>query len=367
MDNTKFKIILLISSLPPPDGGVSSLTEIMMRTEPRRPYFYKLINTSIWPRVLFDDTPFNFAELKRLLRIITSTYKVLHRDKPSLLHFNFTPSRVSLPRDFLLVLIARHFHTPIAIHFHGDLVNTAGSYGFIRLSLLKFILNHSNVNILLNKHSFDKAKQMASNIPARYLPNFVERTPNNPNLSKQPSQPFPLTVFVGGISEGKGVSELLKAAILVDKMRFKFIGNFTSGMKLKCNEILIKNNLIDRVEFCGGINHQQVLHEMWQSDIFCLPSHKEGFPITVLEAMACGLPVIGTDVGAIPDLIEDGRGGFLSPVRDVEALANNLIKLRDNPVLCNQMGAYNKQKIELNYTYDVIKEKLALIYDEFCI
>jgi glycosyltransferase involved in cell wall biosynthesis len=83
---------------------------------------------------------------------------------------------------------------------------------------------------------------------------------------------------------------------------------------------------------------------------------------TLLEAMACGTPVIGTDVASIPEVIEDGVTGYLVPPNDPAALGQALIKLRDNPALAAEMGAAGRARVEQRFTWDAVVERCLEIY-----
>ncbi|MDY6843678.1 MAG: glycosyltransferase family 4 protein [Thermodesulfobacteriota bacterium] len=81
-------------------------------------------------------------------------------------------------------------------------------------------------------------------------------------------------------------------------------------------------------------------------DILLVPSVREGFGLTIAEAMACGLPVVASNCSAIPELIENEKGGFLCPVGDVNAFAEKINVLADSPKLRREMGEYNRAKVE---------------------
>jgi glycosyltransferase involved in cell wall biosynthesis len=94
-----------------------------------------------------------------------------------------------------------------------------------------------------------------------------------------------------------------------------------------------------------------------QMDILLMPTVREGFGLAVAEAMACGLPVVASNCSAIPELIDDGKGGFLCPVGDVNAFAEKINLLADSPKLRREMGEYNRAKVEKMFTLDrMIKE-----------
>jgi len=94
-----------------------------------------------------------------------------------------------------------------------------------------------------------------------------------------------------------------------------------------------------------------------QMDILVMPSVREGFGLAVAEAMACGLPVVASNCSAIPELIDDGKGGFLCPVGDVNQFAERINQLADSPALRKEMGEYNRAKVEKMFTLDrMVKE-----------
>jgi len=82
-----------------------------------------------------------------------------------------------------------------------------------------------------------------------------------------------------------------------------------------------------------------------QSSVLVLPSIEEGFGVVIAEAMACGVPVIATPNTAAPDLIRDGVDGFIVPIRDVGALTDRLLALRNQPDLRQEMGMAARERI----------------------
>jgi glycosyltransferase involved in cell wall biosynthesis len=84
----------------------------------------------------------------------------------------------------------------------------------------------------------------------------------------------------------------------------------------------------------------------------------------VAEAMACGLPVIASDCSAIPELIDNGKGGFLCSVGDVKAFAEKINLLADSPKLRKQMGEYNRARVEKLFTLDRMVKKYRELFDE---
>ena len=111
----------------------------------------------------------------------------------------------------------------------------------------------------------------------------------------------------------------------------------------------------DRVAFLG--DRLDVPDLLARSQIFVLSTHYEGAPISILEAMRCGLPVIATNVNGIPEQVTDGVTGVLVPHQDVTALTNAISSLSANPLTRQQMGDAGKSKFLKEFTVEQMVEK----------
>jgi glycosyltransferase involved in cell wall biosynthesis len=99
-------------------------------------------------------------------------------------------------------------------------------------------------------------------------------------------------------------------------------------------------------------------------DILLMPTVREGFSLSVLEAMASGLPVVASDCSSLPEQIDNGNGGFLCPVGDVNAFAEKINFLADSPKLRREMGEYNRAKVEKMFTLDRMVKEYQELFDE---
>jgi L-malate glycosyltransferase len=99
------------------------------------------------------------------------------------------------------------------------------------------------------------------------------------------------------------------------------------------------------------------------SDILISPTVREGLSLAILEAMACGLPVVASDCSSLPELIDDGKGGFLCPVGDTGAFAERINLLASTPELRRQMGEYNRAKVEKMFTLERMVSEYRGIFD----
>jgi len=97
-------------------------------------------------------------------------------------------------------------------------------------------------------------------------------------------------------------------------------------------------------------------------DIFVLPSGQESFGIAFLEAWACGKPVVGARIGAIPSVIDEGRDGLLAAYQDASDLARAIVELLANPQRRAQMGGAGRRKVLGNYTWEIVTDRLRSVY-----
>lgn len=122
--------------------------------------------------------------------------------------------------------------------------------------------------------------------------------------------------YVGRMTKEKGILNLVDAIHLIDS-HFMLIGD---GPLLET----VKHKVNGRAEVCGWVEHDELASHLNEMRLLVIPSEYEGLPTVMLEAMACGVPVLATSVGAIPDLINDGENGFVMPNNEPACIAENI-------------------------------------------
>lgn len=143
----------------------------------------------------------------------------------------------------------------------------------------------------------------------------------------------PLLVgYIGRLSEEKGILNFVEALPMLfnwdrQDIQIKIIGD---GPLFENIEVSLNNHKItNRVEMAGWISHDQLPNILNNLRLIVVPSFTEGLPNIILEAMACGTPVLATTVGAIPDVIKDGKTGFLMKNNSPEEIVDNIIRVLD--------------------------------------
>jgi len=123
-----------------------------------------------------------------------------------------------------------------------------------------------------------------------------------------------------------------------------------------------KQSLSDNIIPLGRMDHEQLAALYSRCDIFLFPTRMEGLSLTVLEAMACGAPVVTTDCCSMPELIVNGKGGFLCQQDSVGDFAAKIKELTENISLRKQMGNFNRARVEQLFTLDKMAEGYLEIY-----
>jgi glycosyltransferase involved in cell wall biosynthesis len=165
----------------------------------------------------------------------------------------------------------------------------------------------------------------------------------------------------------KGVFDILKAVPLVQKhcsdVKFYLAGQEDRlGEQSRIDRACAETKLNGAVQFLGLVSGQAKLDLFLRASVFVLPSYGENLPYALLEAMGAGLPVVATPVGAIPELVEDGRNGFLIPPGDYQALAARIVRLLEDASLRAAMSRANVERIRASYLPEVAATQFDAIY-----
>jgi glycosyltransferase involved in cell wall biosynthesis len=188
------------------------------------------------------------------------------------------------------------------------------------------------------------AQHSAPRVEMSVIPNGIDAEKYRPSLNSAEPHRVRL-LFVGRLSVQKDLATLVTALSLVAQrtpdVELRIVGDGPERERLqqKVNEL----RLTSRVTFCGWVGKNQIVECYQHADVFVLPSLYEGMPNVVLEAMACGLPIVATNIAGSNELVEDGVNGFLVPVRDSAALAEGLHALAQDASLRRGMGLASRQ------------------------
>jgi len=230
-------------------------------------------------------------------------------------------------------------------------------------TLSKFAVNLSNKIIAITPWELEFFKKYKLNKPI-IIPNgvnnlFFEKIKNN--FKKNLNIKGKIVLFFGRLNITKGVDKLILAAKEILKERrdiyFLIIGP-DEGIKNDLIRLINKNK---NILLLDPIYDRKKIAEMYQaSDIYVLPSYREGLPLTLFEAMASGLPIIASPVNGIPYEMNENNGIFVN-YGDIQGLKQAILKILANPNLARKY-ALNNKKTALKYKWDLIYQRTLELY-----
>jgi glycosyltransferase involved in cell wall biosynthesis len=175
----------------------------------------------------------------------------------------------------------------------------------------------------------------------------------------------PLIGVIARLSNVKGLDVLIKAMPLILKeipsANLMIAGQGPEETALK--KLTQDLSLTNQVHFKSTVNQTREL--LCTFDVFVMPSLMEGLGLSVMEAQACGIPVVASRVGGLVDLIEDGKSGYLVAVNDLGALANRIIEVLQNPQQSKIMAQEARSKIEQHFSAEKMLNQTLEVYEQY--
>lgn len=269
----------------------------------------------------------------------------------------------SVYRKSVLMLICRAFRVPVILHIHGgDLDRFCADLDKVRLSALRWIVAGVSEVIVLGEYwrSFVVSTLAVPRERVTILYNAVPR----PVLAagKAPRKRCEI-LFLGMVWKEKGVGELLTALSLPVVSRANWHLTIAGiGDIPHYRQQARRLRIADRVDFVGWMDEAGTQRLLEAADILVLPSHFECFPMAVIEAMAYGLAIVVTPVGAVQEAITDEETGLLVPVGDSDGLARAIARLLDDPVLRQRLGVHARARFCQSFDLDIFERRIRQIY-----
>lgn len=182
----------------------------------------------------------------------------------------------------------------------------------------------------------------------------------NEILRAKPEQTPPRIVMVARFEHPKDHGLLIRALSRNKDIPWtlELVGD--GPLRPEVEQLTASLGLMHRVEFVGTRN--DVPERLAKAQILALVSRWEGFPLTILEGMRAGLPIVASDVGGVREAVSDGRTGFLTPRGDVDTLATKLRILLGNAELRKRMGVLGRNKFQEHFTFDHMFRKTLDVY-----
>lgn len=209
---------------------------------------------------------------------------------------------------------------------------------------------------LVKEYNMEKYRNKIS-IAHRHFLDF-----NKFKIEKPLSERDNLLGYIGRLSQEKGILNFVEAMTKVLEMRddIGFLIGGDGPLRTKVEQCVNAENLNSKARFVGWIPHDDLPKCLNDLKLLVLPSYTEGLPNIMLEAMACGTPVLATPVGAIPDVIKHEETGFIMEDNSPECIASNVLRVLSQPNL-EEIAKNAHALVEKEYTYEAAVEKYRSI------
>lgn len=346
--------------LPPPYYG----SNIAVKDLVSSPQLIQEFELNVLPiSYNFDTEGVGRFKLKKIFLIFKFFFFILIKSfqKYDLVYYVPAVKGFAFIRDFFLLLPLKLSKKKIIIHLHGIGIKNKASKNVIYRMLYKFFFKNTNVICLSERLVYDI--EDVFNGPVYIVHNGIKPETYLPHKNN-----IPVLLFLSNFIESKGIFVLLEAIHILKSQKFDFklylIGSPRGNIMDKINNIISEYDLESHILSIGPKYGEEKKKVFQDADIFVFPTYHEAWGLVNLEAMQAGLPVISTDEGAIPDIVEDGITGFISRKQDPVDLANKIAILLKDENLRSKMGNKGREKFLKNYTHDLVVEKIIDVFNK---
>lgn len=283
------------------------------------------------------------------LNAFLSVLNKLVFNRPDLVHIHMASSG-SFIRKSMICLLCQMFKMPYIIHLHGGGFKDfyCGLWGPGK-SYVRLVFRKASVVIALSEFW---SEWVLAELNARHVVivnngvKALEFSPDELHKDK------PTILFLGLLGKNKGTDVLIEAMRKVNVVFPNAVLELCGNGDVEFYKRQARD--LPGVIFHGWVNEKERKAALARATIYCLPSWKEGLPLSILEAMSAGLPVISTSVGSIPEVVVDGVSGYLIQPGDISALAQAIIRLLSDPHLAEKMGLAGKELHRERYDISVM-------------
>ncbi|MBD7970811.1 glycosyltransferase family 4 protein [Paenibacillus gallinarum] len=301
-----------------------------------------------------------YVKIKIFLNALFKYLKILMTKHPDIIHIHMS-ERGSFYRKAIFLLIGKMFRIPVIFHLHGADFNEFYNSNKLQKKICEYILNKANKLIVL---SVEWKNYYSNIVPVDKVEVLYNGVFTNKNMiPDEKDNDYPMCLFLGRLGKRKGTYDLIEAILMLKskgiKAKFIFAGD---GEIEEVKRVISEKELLDYIDVLGWIDTDQREKLLKLVDILVLPSYNEGLPMAVLEAMSNSLPIVATFVGGIPEVILNGKNGFLIDPGDIDGLTESLETLINDKKLRQAMGMENRIIISEKFDMNIITKKLRTIY-----
>jgi glycosyltransferase involved in cell wall biosynthesis len=264
-----------------------------------------------------------------------------------------------IPHSSIIPALLKRSKIPLILKFHGDDARIYPFKNVFNLTLTRSMLKRADHVITASreiKHILtrigadpERITPLHTGIDTRFF------TPGRKAESRRvlglPESGM-IYIFVGRLHPWKGIPEILRVAEACPDFRFVLIG---------------PGNIPAHPENClftGLMEPETIRLWLWAADCFILPTHTEAVPTSVMEAFACGIPAITTNIGGCPEIVEEGINGLMVPVNNIRALRDAAVWMHAHPLERMEMGRRARIMVTEQYDHTILTDRLITVHQD---
>lgn len=347
--------VLVCAPAPPPRGGIATwVEELMAGANGHADIDVRIFNTANSTR-----GPGQYTVARRLFDGITNLFglvkgfiSAVNINKPDIVHIA-TSGGLAHYRDFIFILLSKLLNIKVILHLHFGAADDAYHWPLLRKIVFQLCCYFSDSICCLD----ERISKLSGIRKSRVVRNGMD-LPLRQSYCKKTKY----ITFVGWVIESKGVFDLLKAWEGVESKndwKLRIIGPASSA-----NVERINIHLDDTVEYLGELSREKVVEHISESLIFALPSHTEGFPYAILEAMSVGCCLVVSDVGGVRSLFDfDTPPGLLVEPGGILQLSKSFNDLLSDENKVNSMGVFSEDLYRKHYTTKEMLNDLKMCWE----
>ena len=304
--------------------------------------------------------------LREQIRPLRNALNAIKNEKPDVIHI-CSSAGLGCLRDMLLVKAAKRYQVRSIVHLHFGRLPELAKKNDWEWRLLKSVIRKCDVVVPMNKPTETTLRKNGfSNV--HYLPNplsnkVIEQITELKGIERIPRQ----LLYVGHVYREKGVKELVEGCSKIDNIELRIVGKCSQEMRDELLSLSLDAKGKDWICFVGEMAHEDVLREFLSADMFVFPSYTEGFPNVILEAMACECPIVASNVGAIPEMLDIGNnpcGVCINP-KSSEEVHDAVMSLLDDSKQKEEYANRAKSRVQSMYSMPVVWKELVGIWTSF--
>ena len=346
--------VLMIGNHPSVKGGISSvISQLLSHDWKTNNIDMSFISTYI------EGNPFS-----KIVYFIAAYYKILRflqNDRPDVVHIHMS-YKGSFFRKYQIHKLCIKYGIPDIIHLHGSEFKKWYDFSSQKDAIRKMLRECNRVVVL-----GDEWNKIVLNIEPKAKTFVISNTVHIPSKIAHYDSPFNV-LFMGVLIKRKGVFDLietinnLRLTNRLQNINFIFAGTGAEEAELK--KICRNYKLDDNIEFLGWISGENKKQLYVNSQMAILPSYNEGLPISILEAISYGLPVVSTNVGDISSAVLNGVNGYLYEPGDIRAMADIIYKISKDKILYDKLSKASRKLAKDKFSDEQYFTNIANLYSD---